>query len=178
MLPFFPGIRRPALLALLPTEMGSVAIIDVGGMYLAKLTIWSSLRRWEWLFNAATSAWRRPPWTTQYRGRVKKGTREVQQAYQILKEKADCGSPLQFVGNVEGRDVFQGKVDLLVTDGFTGNVMLKTSEGVAGFILDTVKKTLGPSHDHHLEHMFQQLQQRFNYAEHPEPFYSVLRGSS
>ncbi len=49
---------------------------------------------------------------------------------------------MKFVGNIEGREVFQGKVDVLVTDGFTGNVLLKTSEGVSFFILDYLKQTL------------------------------------
>ncbi len=40
-----------------------------------------------------------------------------------------------FLGNVEGREVFKGDIDVLVTDGFTGNVLLKTSEGVCSFIL-------------------------------------------
>ena len=70
----------------------------------------------------------------------KKGTVEVQQAYQMLKEQEEkqlisSSKPkMEFVGNIEGREVFQGKVDVLVTSGVTGNVLLKTAEGMAAFI--------------------------------------------
>ena len=147
--------------------MGSVAIIDVGGGF-CKAHHLVQFAEMGAAFQRCHLGLEAPRLGLLNIGvESKKGTREVQQAYQILQEKAASGSALQFVGNVEGRDVFQGKVDLLVTDGFTGNVMLKTSEGVAAFILDTVKKNLGPPHNHLIEHMFQQLQQRFNYAEHP-----------
>jgi phosphate acyltransferase len=55
-----------------------------------------------------------------------KGNTLVKEAYALLKE-----SPLHFIGNVEGRDVFQGNVDVIVCDGFVGNICLKVSEGLA-----------------------------------------------
>jgi len=51
-------------------------------------------------------------------------------------------SPSNFVGNVEGRDIYSGNVDVIVTDGFIGNVALKTSEGVANLVRATLKETL------------------------------------
>jgi glycerol-3-phosphate acyltransferase PlsX len=59
-----------------------------------------------------------------------KGTQLAQEAYALLKQ----AKHLNFVGNVEGRDVPAGVVDVIVTDGFTGNVVVKTMEGVANFI--------------------------------------------
>ncbi len=62
-----------------------------------------------------------------------KGNELVRESYKLLKEKsAELG--INFVGNVEGRDAFSGKIDAIVTDGFTGNVFLKTTEGVGKFV--------------------------------------------
>ena len=55
-----------------------------------------------------------------------KGTEALKEAYKILRD-----SKLNFVGNIEGRDFFTGKVDCIICDGFVGNVALKTSEGLA-----------------------------------------------
>ncbi|MDP1880300.1 MAG: hypothetical protein Q8K60_05105, partial [Parachlamydiaceae bacterium] len=71
----------------------------------------------------------------------RKGTGELRNAYQILNEYKDHAT-MQFVGNVEAKDIFKGNVDVLITDGFTGNVLLKTSEGVASFILNKISQTL------------------------------------
>ena len=49
---------------------------------------------------------------------------------------------LNFIGNVEGRDVFNGSADVIVTDGFTGNVLLKTAESVAGLLVDVMRKEI------------------------------------
>jgi len=50
-------------------------------------------------------------------------------------------APVNFVGNVEGRDLFEGNVDVFVTDGFVGNVMLKLAEGAAAFFRDTLRES-------------------------------------
>ena len=66
-----------------------------------------------------------------------KGNDLVKESYRLLKEKSkELG--INFVGNVEGRDAFSGEIDAIVTDGFTGNVFLKTTEGLGKF----VKKSL------------------------------------
>jgi phosphate acyltransferase len=70
-----------------------------------------------------------------------KGTAAVRQAYQAL----ESAKQLHFLGNIEGREVFQGRVDLLVTDGFTGNVFLKTSEGVCAFLLEQLLPFASPA---------------------------------
>jgi len=66
-----------------------------------------------------------------------KGNELTKEAYNRLKDL-----PLNFVGNIEGRDVFSGSVDVIVCDGFIGNVALKISEGVAQHITTVLKKTL------------------------------------
>jgi len=66
-----------------------------------------------------------------------KGNELVKQTYALF-----SGSPLNFAGNVEGRDIFEGKVDVVVCDGFVGNVLLKASEGVAEAIVGMVRTEL------------------------------------
>src|SRR6266704_593376 len=66
-----------------------------------------------------------------------KGNELTREAFQLIKQL-----PLNFVGNVEGRDIYSGNVDVIVTDGFIGNVALKTSEGVANLVRATLKETL------------------------------------
>ena len=70
-----------------------------------------------------------------------KGNELVKESYQLLKEKSkELG--INFIGNVEGRDAFSGKVDAIVTDGFTGNVFLKTTEGLGKFVKRTLSESL------------------------------------
>jgi len=68
----------------------------------------------------------------------KKGTPLQTETYQLLK-KAHAAGKLNFIGNVEGRDIMNDKCDVLVCDGFTGNLILKTVEGVAAFLVSQIK---------------------------------------
>ena len=70
-----------------------------------------------------------------------KGTELCKAAYALLKEACDAGR-LNFIGNVEGGDVFSGGVDVIVTDGFSGNVLLKSMEGTAKFLMKNIKSRL------------------------------------
>ena len=69
-----------------------------------------------------------------------KGNDLVRESYQLLKEKSK-ELDINFVGNVEGRDAFSGKIDAIVTDGFTGNVFLKTTEGLGKFVKISMKES-------------------------------------
>src|SRR3981081_571922 len=66
-----------------------------------------------------------------------KGNELTRESFQLLKQL-----PLNFVGNVEGRDLFTGHVDVIVADGFVGNVALKISEGVANLVRTALKESL------------------------------------
>ena len=70
-----------------------------------------------------------------------KGNELVKESYQLLKEKSK-ELDINFVGNVEGRDAFSGKIDAIVTDGFTGNVFLKAVEGLGKFVKRTLSESL------------------------------------
>lgn len=68
----------------------------------------------------------------------KKGNDMHKEAYQLLK----TNDKINFVGNIEGRDMLMGDVDVVVTDGFSGNIALKTTEGVAGILMNSVKESM------------------------------------
>lgn len=68
----------------------------------------------------------------------KKGNDMHKEAYQLLK----ANDKINFVGNIEGRDMLMGDVDVVVTDGFSGNIALKTTEGVAGILMNSVKESM------------------------------------
>ncbi len=130
-LPMLPEVARPALMALLPTRKGLVTVIDVGGNVSVKAP---QLVQFAKMGVAFQRTYRNCPNPTvgllNIGAESKKGTPEHRQAYDALSEAPN----MTFIGNVEGREVFQGRVDVLATDGFTGNVFLKTSEGVSSFI--------------------------------------------
>lgn len=165
-LPLLPGIKRPALLAVLPTERGSVAIIDVGGNVSCKAY---HLAQFAYMGVAYQHCWEgieQPRVGLLNIGvESKKGTSEVRQAYQLMQTMSEK-KEMVFVGNVEGREVFQGAVDVLVTDGFTGNILLKTSEGVSSLILLQLQRALqdiAPEARHSIIH---HLEPQFDYEEY------------
>ena len=75
-----------------------------------------------------------------------KGNDLTKEAYNLLKQEAEEHG-INFVGNIEGRDAFTGKIDAVITDGFTGNVFLKTVEGLGKLVkrtlTESLKKNLG-----------------------------------
>jgi glycerol-3-phosphate acyltransferase PlsX len=134
-----PNIKTPALLALLPTEKGPMAVLDVGSIVTATP---ESLRAYaqmgstfmERYFHAS-----KPRIGLLNIGSESgKGTQIHQKTYKLLDEFFGK----DFKGNIEGKEAFQGIVDVLVTDGFTGNVFLKTAEGVSAFLIKLLKKKL------------------------------------
>lgn len=140
-LPRLPGIEKLALLATLPTRTGAVAVLDVGGNVAVDAT-----QLLQFAHMGAAYVQRIHKIAIPKVGLLnigaesKKGTQEHQKAFQLLQQPQ---TQFQFLGNVEGRDVFHGVVDVLVTDGFTGNVFLKTSEGVSAFIFDCLRELPG-----------------------------------
>jgi len=90
-----------------------------------------------------------------------KGTELLKETYGQLKE-----APLNFVGNVEGTDVFAGACDVVVTDGFTGNVVLKLMEGLSGFLMKLVHKGLVQHEAPFAPQLLGELQSHTDYAEY------------
>jgi glycerol-3-phosphate acyltransferase PlsX len=163
-LPVFPGIERPALLALLPTKKGPFAMVDVGGAPTIKAKNLVQYANMGAAFQRCLFGIEEPTIALLNIGtESKKGTPEVREAYNILKEMSqNPEAKIKFVGNVEGREVFEGNIDVLVTDGFTGNVMLKTSEGISELIFDYLSAS-----SRELEEEIDDLRRHFSYDEYP-----------
>jgi glycerol-3-phosphate acyltransferase PlsX len=134
-----PGVDRPALAALLPTSSGSPCILlDVGANVDCKP---HNLEQ----FAVMGEAYARfvlhidnPRVGLLSIGEEEsKGNDLTRETFPLLREL-----PLNFIGNVEGRDLYNGNVDVVVCDGFIGNVALKTSEGLARLVRDLLKSSL------------------------------------
>jgi phosphate acyltransferase len=172
-LPMMSGMKRPALLALLPTERKSVAVLDIGGNISCKARHLVQFAYLGAAYQRALNGIEIPSIGLLNVGvESTKGTTEVRQAYEALKTQCENfasqekGPRMTFVGNIEGRDVFKGIVDVLVTDGFTGNVLLKTAEGVASFIFGALNQIIKES-DFPFAASLEDFQKQFNYAEYP-----------
>lgn len=141
-LPLLPGIRRPALLAVLPAAMGKISVLDVGGSVSCKAPHLVRFALMGACFARVHFGIFEPNIGLLNVGaESKKGTTEHRRTYQILQEISKESSQLKFIGNVEGSTVFEGEAHVIVTDGFAGNVLLKTAEGIASYILQFLKKT-------------------------------------
>jgi len=135
------GVDRPALAAVFPTAPGGAAILlDVGANvdckphHLEQFAVMGEV-----YFRAMFG---RPAFAPRVGllsigEEESKGNELTREAFRLLKDL-----PLNFIGNVEGRDLFNGHVDVIVSDGFAGNVALKASEGAAGLIRTVLKESL------------------------------------
>ncbi|HET8986783.1 MAG TPA: phosphate acyltransferase PlsX [Trueperaceae bacterium] len=136
------GVERPAILANIPTKDSFVALLDVGANADAKPTY---LQQFAVLGSAyVSSVWQRhnPSVGLMSIGEeAHKGNELTRTAHELL--KATPG--INFYGNVEGRDLLRGVTDVVVTDGFTGNVMLKLAEGEAREIFTWMRDALSSS---------------------------------
>ncbi|HEX8175178.1 MAG TPA: phosphate acyltransferase PlsX [Pyrinomonadaceae bacterium] len=138
-----PGVDRPALAALIPSKSGKpTLLLDVGAnaeckpQHLAQFAIMGDA------YSRAVLGTMRPSVGLMSIGEEEaKGNDLTKEAFPLLRDLTS----LNFVGNVEGRDVFTGAVDVIVTDGFTGNVMLKLSEGLTDAMLYMIRRELSAS---------------------------------
>jgi glycerol-3-phosphate acyltransferase PlsX len=130
-----PGLDRPAIGTPVPTRTGSTLLIDSGANTDVRpeyLYQWALLgdayaRR---ILNIAN-----PRIALLSNGEEEsKGNELTVAAHALLKQ-----APVNFVGNIEGKTMFSGLADVVITDGFTGNIVLKTVEGVADFILSGIR---------------------------------------
>ncbi len=137
------GVDRPALAPVFPTASGSCVVLDVGANpdckpeNLLQFAIMGSI------YAEKVRGVKNPKVGLVSNGEEEgKGNELVREVTPVLKK-----ARINFFGNVEGKEVIGGKVDVAVTDGFVGNVMLKTAEAVAKLIVDKIReaiKTGGP----------------------------------
>ena len=171
-LPMLPDFERPALLAVLPTRGGLCAVVDVGGNVSCKPHHLIQFAQMGAAFVRSFGVGHTPSVGLLNIGEeATKGTLEARQTYDMLcslcERSQEGAAPLAFVGNVEGRDVFQGKVDVLVTDGFSGNIFLKASEGVSLFVLNFLHDAFLEDADPRLDSVIHQLHGIIDYDEYP-----------
>ena len=138
-----PGVDRPALAALIPTKSTRpTLLLDVGAnseckpYHLVQFAIMGDA------YSRSVLGTTKPSVGLMSIGEEEaKGNDLTKESFPLLRQIRG----LNFVGNVEGRDVFSGSVDVIVTDGFTGNVMLKLSEGLTEAMLSMIKHELTSS---------------------------------
>ena len=159
-LPLFPNVSRPALLALLPTNRSAMAVLDVGANVSNKAEDLIQFAKLGSAFQKTHGIAKPRVGLLNIGTEALKGTSEIKKAYQIL--ESEKFSQFTFIGNIEGKEAFEGSVDVLVTDGFTGNVFLKTSEGIANLVLERIKENLSS-----LSLVFPDMKKHLDYAEYP-----------
>ena len=136
------GIDRPALAGILPAYKSQLLLIDSGSNTNCKPINLLQFAQMSTIYLRNTFGIEHPAIGLLNIGTEEtKGNELVKESYKLLKEKSE-ELGVNFIGNVEGRDAFSGKVDAIVTDGFTGNVFLKTTEGLGKFVKRTLTESL------------------------------------
>ena len=136
------GIDRPALAGILPSYKSQLLLIDAGSNTNCKPINLLQFAQMSSIYLHNTFGIERPAIGLLNIGTEEtKGNELTRESYQLLKEKSEELN-INFIGNVEGRDAFSGKVDAIVTDGFTGNVFLKTTEGLGKLVKTTLTESI------------------------------------
>ncbi|MBN1407456.1 MAG: phosphate acyltransferase PlsX [Calditrichaceae bacterium] len=134
-----PGVKRPAIGSFLPCEKGLVFIIDVGAnvdtkpMHLLQFALMGNI------FVREVFTHKEPSVGLLSVGEEEsKGNEVTRLAHQLFKEHVP-----NFHGNIEGRDILRGTADIIVCDGYVGNVILKMAESIMGVLMKGIKKSIG-----------------------------------
>lgn len=135
------GVKRPGLTAAFPVTGGNAVIVDIGANtdckpeYLLQFALMGSA------YIEGAFGIKNPRIGLLSNGEEPgKGNQLVKESYPLLE-----GSNLNFIGNVEPKEVLSGAADVVITDGFVGNIFLKTSESIAKFLLETVRAEITAS---------------------------------
>jgi glycerol-3-phosphate acyltransferase PlsX len=135
------GVKRPALTALFPVKGGRCVVLDIGANadckpeYLLQFAVMGSV------YAETVLGRSRPRVGLLSNGEeAGKGNELVKEVFPLIEN-----SGLNFIGNVEGKELFGGQADVVVTDGFTGNILLKSSEAVAKLMTEILRQELTSS---------------------------------
>lgn len=140
-IPFLSGFNRPALLAFLPTKQDhSLAVLDVGAHPEVSNELFEQLARIGISYQNAQGIKEPKVGLLNIGVEEKKGNSQRKQTHAQLQVLNNHFAYVPFIGNVEPSDIFSGQLHVLLTDGFTGNVFLKTAEGISSFILGMLKE--------------------------------------
>jgi glycerol-3-phosphate acyltransferase PlsX len=139
-----PGVERPAIVTTFPTKAGECALLDMGANVDPKPGVLAQFGVLGAVYARLLHGKARPKVGLLSNGSEEhKGTALTRDAHALLSRASQRGPAdvdFSFVGYVEGRDIFKGEVDVVVTDGFTGNVVLKSVEGAAEAIMSMVRE--------------------------------------
>ncbi len=161
-----PGISRPGIASIFPTLKKPVVLMDIGANvdcrphHLYQFAVMAAA------FSRVNDVANPRVGLLTIGEETGKGNALIKETYPLL-----AASPLNFIGNVEGRDVFQGDVDVIVCDGFVGNICLKVSEGLAEaamqMLRDEIVKSLPAKIGYLLaRNAFKAFRRRVDYAEY------------
>lgn len=163
---FLKGVKRPGIAVRVPTVKGSCVIIDVGANPAARAEHLAQYGLMGAVFARELLGVKSPRVGLLNIGSEEgKGTDLYRETHALL-----VNSPIKanYIGNVEGRDLYHGDVDVVICEGFVGNVVLKVSEGMAEFVLKTVGGTLMKALTTERDHAMQTLTkvtEQFHYQE-------------
>lgn len=133
-----PGVLRPGLCTVFPVKDGRAVVLDIGANAECRPDFLVQFATMGSIYAQTILGIENPRVGLLANGEEEgKGNNLVRETYPLLQ-----ATDLNFVGNVEGKELFGGKVDVLVTDGFTGNVLLKSTEGVADLVMSILKEEL------------------------------------
>jgi glycerol-3-phosphate acyltransferase PlsX len=136
-----PGVERPALSSIFPTAKGRCLILDIGANTDCRPEHLAQFAMMGERYSRLVLGVSRPRVGLLSNGEEEtKGNKVVQDAHQLLKQAG-----LNFVGNVEGKDVPRGEADVVVCDGFVGNVMIKLAEGIGEFTFALMREEISKS---------------------------------
>lgn len=132
------GVQRPALTATFPTKKGNCVVLDIGANADCRPDFLFQFAQLGSIYAENILGITKPRVGLLSNGEeAGKGNQLVKDTYQLL-----ASSDLNFIGNVEPKELFAGETDIVICDGFTGNVLMKTSEAVAKMIIDILKVEL------------------------------------
>jgi len=135
-----PGVERPAIVTVLPTPAGPLVLCDAGANTEPKPSHLAQFGLLGAAYDRVVHGHPRPRLGLLSNGSEPgKGTPLTREAHALL---AAASGDFQYLGYVEGSDLFRGVVDVLATDGFTGNIVLKTCEGIAEGMFGLVRQEL------------------------------------
>jgi glycerol-3-phosphate acyltransferase PlsX len=153
-----PGVTRPALAVVLPTRPAPTILIDAGAIADPKPEMLVQFAQLGIAYAQTAFGITEPRVGLLTIGAEPgKGNKLARRAHELLDEDPphSGGLPINFAGNVEGGDLLASRVDVIVTDGFTGNVALKTLEGTAGFAASQLRQALGGTRAARIGTLFQ-----------------------
>ena len=133
---YLSGVKRPGIAVALPTMTSQVVLMDAGANPACKPEHLDQYARMGAVYVRNALGVERPRvGLVNIGGEVGKGNELVNETHRLLSERPLDGIDAEYVGNVEGRELFEGAVDVAICDGFVGNVILKSAEGMAAMLL-------------------------------------------